>query len=348
MLVGTVLLVVLALAFVGWKAWERTQRTPLEEALDKVPGASLRVAFTDWAGVRKATGTRATEDPGAITAMVEKAYDEDLAAVSSVTESAGALQEDLGFSPGTALWEAYAQSRDGATMVLRMPDDFDFSGVRSKLSSAGFTEPDDGLVWRGGADVVDVLDPTISPELQYVALLPDEHLVVTSDAAEYAEKAAAVAQGEGESVADLDDADVLTGPLDDSVVSAMVWTRDFACEDLAMSQADDADQRRAEELVAAAGKVTPLTGLVMALDIDRRLHVVEAFEDGSRARENLRARAELAVGEAVGRGEQFSDRLKLTRSATEGSAVVLVFEPREKTGFVLSAVNSGPVLFATC
>ncbi len=39
---------------------------------------------------------------------------------------------------------------------------------------------------------------------------------------------------------------------------------------------------------------------------------------------------------------------ELTSSKAAGSDVVLDLRPRAKTGFVLSAVYDGPVIFATC
>jgi hypothetical protein len=128
----------------------------------------------------------------------------------------------------------------------------------------------------------------------------------------------------------------------------MVWSRDFACSDLAMSQADQDSQNQADDLVRRAGGVSPLDGLVMALDPDRRLTVAELFESSGQAKENLRARARLAVGDAPGRGGTFSDDLRLTSSRTDGAAVMLGFEPKSRSGFVLSALDNGPVLFATC
>ena len=68
----------------------------------------------------------------------------------------------------------------------------------------------------------------------------------------------------------------------------------------------------------------------------------------SAADKNLRPRAKLAVGEAIGRGGSFSEDFKLTSSKAVGSNVVLDLRPREKTGYVLSALYDGPVLFATC
>lgn len=345
---GVVVLVVVAAVVVGRVLWERSHRGALQQALDLVPGASLRVAFTDWSDVRRLSGIEPTTDAQQVQRLMDKAYDSDLGGVSSISESAAALQQHLGFSSGTAVWEAYAQSTQGATMVLRMPDDFDLSRVRDQLSSAGFDKPADADgVWRGGADLVATLDPTITPELQYISVLDDQHLIVTSDTASYAAKAADVAQGDGKSLADEVDTGVLTDPLTDPV-AAMVWSRDFACRDLAMSQAADDDQQQAEALVDQAGGVTPMTGLLMALDADRVLHVVEAFESSDQAAENLRPRARLAVGDAVGRGGTFADDFRLTQSATRGRAVVLQLQPKRATGFVLSALDSGPVLFATC
>jgi hypothetical protein len=72
------------------------------------------------------------------------------------------------------------------------------------------------------------------------------------------------------------------------------------------------------------------------------------FADDRQADANLRSRARLFVGPAVARAGSYADDLRLVRSRTEGSTVVLTAKPKQKTGFVLSEVSSGPVLFATC
>jgi hypothetical protein len=86
----------------------------------------------------------------------------------------------------------------------------------------------------------------------------------------------------------------------------------------------------------------------MAIAADRTLTVAEGFEDDRQAKDNLRPRAELAVGEAPGRGGSFSDDLQLVSSRTDGATVLLRLRPKERSGFVLSALDNGPVLFATC
>jgi len=350
LLVAVALVVLLAAAVVVRSVWGDRHRSGLSEAVDVVPRSTLRLGFTDWAAVRRQLHVPDQRRPSnaTIDRLTSAAYDTDLSAASSIDESTAALQKHFGFSPATAQWEAYAQSREGATMVVRMPDDFDLGQVTRQLDDLGFTKPSsaDG-VWKGGVDLVAAIDPTITPELQYVAVLADQHLIVTSDEAAYAKKAAAVARGDGDSLGDLASARDLTAKVAEPA-AAMVWTRDFACTDLAMSQADQDAQDQATSLAAAAGGVTPLTGLVMAMAPDRTLTVAEDFESSGQARDNLRPRARLAVGEAPGRGGSFSDDFRLVSSRTDGDTVVLRLRPREHKGFVLSSLDDGPVLFATC
>ncbi|MET0998793.1 MAG: hypothetical protein ABWX73_08785, partial [Marmoricola sp.] len=249
--------------------------------------------------------------------------------------------------PATAQWEAYAQSRRGATMVLDVGD-ADFDELAGNLRSLGYKKPknEDG-VWRGGPDLVSGIDPTITPELQYVVLLADRGLVVTSDEAFYAAEAGRAASGDSPSLGGKAGVAALSDRLG-KPANALVWAGDFACKDLAMSSADANDQTKADQLVRKAGGVSPLAGLAMGMEPDRTLRVVAHFEDSDRARENLRPRARLAVGEAVGRGGSFSESFRLAHSRAVGGDVVLDLAPREKTGFVLSALYDGPVLFATC
>jgi hypothetical protein len=342
-----VALVVIALAFAGLKLWDRAHRTPLREAVDAVPRDALRVSFTDWEAVRKqldvhGTGTAAAERLGS------RGYDSDLSSVSSIDESTAALQKHFGFSPLTIQWEAYAQSKAGSAMVVRMPGGFDFGHVRDHLADLGFKKPkNENGVWNGGVDLVASIDPTITPELQYVVVLAGKHLIVTSDTAQYAKTATAAALGKQPSLGDVGSVRTVVAKTG-KPAAAMVWSRDFVCTDLAMSQADPDSQQQAQAAIAAAGKTSPLTGMSMALSADRRLSVVQLFESSAQAKENLGARAKLAVGPAIGLGGSFGDDMKLTSSRTDGNAVLLGWKPKEKTGFLLSAYDDGPIIFATC
>jgi hypothetical protein len=349
MIVTAVVVALLAVAG-GRKVWQDTHRTGLQDALDTVPRSTMRLAFTDWAAVRKELGVPDQPRPtdATIEKLSSKAYDTDLSAASSIDESTAALQKHFGFSPATVDWEAYAQSQDGATMVVRLPDDLDPDQVTGHLEDLGFTKPSRSTgVWEGGVDLVATIDPSITPELQYVAVLADQHLVVTSDTEGYAKEAVAAALGHDDSLADVESTRELVEKMAEPA-AAMVWSEDFACEDLAMSQADQDSQDQADALVAKAGGVSPLSGLVMAMAPDRTLTVGELFESSGQAKDDLEPRAKLAVGEAPGRGGSFSDDLTLESSRTDGSAVLLELRPKEKSGFVLSALDNGPVLFATC
>ncbi|HET6152352.1 MAG TPA: hypothetical protein VFE15_05305 [Marmoricola sp.] len=349
---GIAIVVVLAAVVIVLRV-HRDDRTDFSRAMDVVPSATLRFSFTDWAKVRQSLhiGDDASPSSKAVASLISRAYNSDYSAVSSIDDSAVALQKHFGFSPATIEWEAYAQADTGAAMVVRMPDGFDFSKVTADLKHLGFKKPGSATgVWLGGTDLVAAIDPddpTISPELQYVAVLADKHLIVSSDQESYARTAAAVADGKGRSLGAISEARGVADPLTEPA-AAMLWSRDFACTDLAMSQASQDDQTTARQLMAAAGETTPLTGLVLALAPDRTLDVSELFESGIEAKENLRARAKLAVGDAPGRGGSFSDDLKLVTSRTDGPTVQLAMKPRTKTGYVLSALDSGPLLFATC
>ena len=115
-----------------------------------------------------------------------------------------------------------------------------------------------------------------------------------------------------------------------------------------MSSADQADQDQADELVRAAGGVTPLNGLAMAMLPDRTLRVVAHFEDSDeRRRTCARGRSWPSVTRRGG-GSPSPTTSSSRSSSARGNDVVLDLHPREKTGYVLSALYDGPVLFATC
>ncbi len=350
LVLGLALVLVAGVAVAGVVAWKRHGRTDLEQAIRAVPASSKRIAFTDWAAVRRQLHAGLGSDPESsrIEDFMAKAYDRDFTAASSLDEAAVAMHDKFGFGPVNARWEAFAQGTKGAAMVLKVADGTDFDVLADNLRSDGYRKPkeDDG-VWEGGIDLVAGLDPTLTPEVQYVALLADQGLVVTSDTSSYAAVAAKVAAGDGDSAADRtgvgDVADQLGEP-----ANAMLWTGDFACEDLAMSGADQDAQDQGDQLVRQAGGITPLSGLGMAMQPNRTLRVVEHFDGSDQAEKNLRSRAKLAVGEAPGRGVSFADDFKLTSSKASGSQVVLDLVPRESTGYVLSSLYDGPVLFATC
>ena len=341
------LVVVLVLAVAGLVGWRLvTPETAMARALSMAPADTSRVSWTDWAGVRRELGADLDANSSAdqVDAFLADAFGRDLSSMSALSTSAGVMQEELGFSPATVSWELLAQSSDGAVEVLGVSDDVDLDDVAERLSALGWTEPEeaDG-VWVGGPDVLSSVGPMLTPELQHVALLADEQVILTSDRAPYLERVLEVASGEAGAADDLADvADELGEPL-----AAAVYDGTYACETLAMSQADDDARAEAEQLVSAAGGVHPLTGFAMGLLAGGDVRAVLQVEDADDAPADAEARAQLAAGPAPGQGGDFADRFSVERAGSEGRAVILDLRPGEGE-YVLSDLTSGPVLFATC
>ena len=310
------------------------------------PADADRVSWTDWADVRRELDATVGADPSAEEqrTFLDAAFAQDLSSKSALVSSATAMQAELGFSPATLVWELFAQSGDGAVELLRVDDELSFDELADRLESLGYQRPaDEDGVWVGGTDVLAGIDSSLTPELQHVALLADEHLVMASDQVPYLEQAVGVAKGDG------DAADALADLTDDlgEAVAASIYDGAHACEKLAMSQADDDARAEADELVAAAGGVHPLTGFAMARLPGGTLRLVMQVEDEDDAASDAEARAELAVGPAPGQGGSFTDRFLVIDAGAQGREITMDLEPQEGE-YVLSDLTNGPVLFATC
>jgi hypothetical protein len=350
-LVAGLLVVVLLSAVVAWRLLGTT--STYEQAIDSLPASSLRASFTDWSHVRSnADGANlgAGSSKSDVAAFLTRAYDLDLTAGSAVAESTYALQEKFGFSPLDAEWEAFGQGRDGQVDVMRVEDSVDLAGVERALRRLGYTAPSSGSgsggTWVGGADLVARIDSDLTPVQQNVAVLEDEHLVLMSDDPDYLSASTSAATGSAESLTDVDGVSSLAGAAGDAVVATQ-WASTFACEDLSMGAADDEDQRVGEQLVAKAGDVSPLAGLVMAQHADRSLVFGLHFETSDQASRNLQPRVDLASGPAPGQGGSFGERFEVTSGEADGQDVVIEATPRSRSA-QLSDISSGPVLFATC
>jgi hypothetical protein len=335
--------VVLVLAGAGLVAWRAlTPGTPLQEAMELVPADATRFSWTDWDGVRRELDADVDAGSSAedVDAFLAEAFGADLSSMSALGTSAGVMQEELGFSPATVSWELLAQSGAGAVEVLKVGDDVDLDAVAERLAELGWTEPDeeDG-VWLGGPDVLAGVGSRLTPELQHVALLADEGLVLTSDQAPFLEQ---VLEGDDAP----DDLVDLAGSLDEPLAAA-VYDGAYACEHLAMSQADDDARAEADQLVAEAGEVHPLTGFAMGVLPGGDVRAVMQVEDAGDAEGDAEARARLAAGPAPGQGGECTVRFSVERAGSEGREVVLDLSPAEGS-YVLSDLTSGPVLFATC
>lgn len=347
-IVGVVLALVAAVA-IGVVVWQRQDRTDLERAMDFLPAETQRVAWTDWHGVRDELGVDLDADSPGDDAqkLVDDGFEPDLTSGSAMVQSAQALHEKFGFSPASVEWEALGQSADGAVVALQLSDDADFDELADNLATLGYTEPsDDDGVWEGGIDLMPKIDPSLNPEFQYVALLADERMVLTSDESSYLETALSTAKGDHDSLEGEEDvADVASVAGDP--LSGVLLEGDHACQALAMSQADDEDQRVAADLVTEAGTVNPLTGFLLASQPDGRIRAVLGFESDDQAEANTESRRRLAEGPAAGQGGDFADRFAVESAEQDGRNVVLTLDPVEGE-YVVSDLSHGPVLFATC
>ena len=342
LLTALLVLVVAVAAVVGYVVWPRGSE--FQRAAELLPDKTLRVSWTDWAGLRDQTDVKDPSGAGAEDFLAEVS-DQDYS-VSSLASAAQPLKETLGFSPVESEWEILGQSRSGMVMILKLGEDADFDAIAEKYAAAGFTRPDDdalaGGVWEGGPDVVSGLEGLESPELQNVAFLQDEGLLLSSDSAAYLRTAVPFADGDKDGL-DLSD---LAGPAGDPL-AAVAMADDLACDRLRMSQADADAQTTADQLVEQAGGVSPLKGYLVALGADRSLTVVFDFENDDQAEKNVRSREALAGAEDPGQMLAYDELFDVDDVKQDGHRVVLTGATVEGSA-PLSNLSAGPVLLASC
>jgi hypothetical protein len=346
--VALVVALVAAGAFGAVRWWRDGDRTELERAAAYAPSDAQRLSWTDWAAVRATIGVHLDADSsaGELGRFLDAGFDRDLTSASALVQSAKVLQAHFGFSPATAEWELFSQSEQGAVVIVRMPDGTDLGAIGDDLADSGFTRPPagetDGEVWVGGDTLLPTIGPDLTPELQYVALDADDHLVLTSDSEAYLEQVAG-SLGDGDLPDGVQDAIAASG----EPLSASVYDGAYTCSALAMSHADRSDQQEADQLVAEAGDVDPIDGFAMSVQPGGHVRVAMAFETDDQARTNADSRSVLASGPAPGQGGDFSDRFSVVSATADGNVVTLDLRPTEGS-YVLSDLSSGPVLFATC
>lgn len=342
--IATVAVVVAAVVAGGTWWWRTQQRTDLEHAVSLAPGEAERLTWTDWRGARAEldVSVDAEASQAELVRFMDRGYEADLTSTSALLGSAETLHEEYGFSPASLEWELLSQSQEGAVVIMRLPESTDFDQLGDRLEGLGYRRPDSETgVWQGGAEVVARIAPGLTPELQYAALDAEERLVLVSDTGGYLEQVVA-GLGEG-GPEELEPVVAGSG----EPLSALVYTGSHACTALAMSAADEGDQDQAEQLVAAAGEVNPMTGFAMSAQPGGQIRVVMSFENDEQARANADSRAALAAGPAPGQGGDFADRFEVDSVTAEDSSVTMSLDPVDGE-YVLSDLGAGPVLFATC
>lgn len=325
---------------------------PFETALGKLPEAVLRASFTDWKSVGEQVpgpDPTASSSRAALAAFGQKAFNLDLTPESALSDSFTALAAAYGITPLDGEWEVYGQARGGSVDLLRLSDKVDLDALEARFRKLGYRPPAGGPgsdgVWVGSPELVVGLPDPLTPVQQNVAVIRSERLLAMSEDASYLTSAVAAAKGQAPTLSSVDGISELVQAAGTPTV-AELWAKDFACADLAMSQAGPSDEATGSDLVRRAGGVHPLTGLVMAQQADATLRVGMVFASADEASADLQARTDLAQGPAPGQGGTFPDRFKVTDSVVDGRTITLTLKPVESG--LLEDIGQGPVLFATC
>ena len=330
--IAVVVALLLVVAAAGYLWWRHSDQTVFARAVAAAPAGTERVSWTDWAGVRREVGADVDARSSAreVRDFLDRGFEDDLTSTSALVQSASVLQDSFGFSPASADWELFSQASDGAAVVLRMPDESDMSDIGDRLEELGYPRPaEEGGVWAGGPDVLSAISPDLTPELGYVVLLADEHLVLTSDQEAYVRVAADAARDDG-------------SPRGRAVVGGG-------------RRGDRRCRRRCTAATTPAGRwpwagPTPTTrpgppswsprpepstrtsrsrwpGLTTA-----RYGWRWSSPNDDQARANADSRAALATGPAVGQGGDFADRFTLDKAKADGSLVTLDLSPSAGRG----------------
>jgi hypothetical protein len=343
-------LVLLAVAGGLFASRVRQHDSRIEAALKTLPNQTLVASFTDWEAIRAQIDPHVSSSskPVERADFFEQVYDRDF----STTSVLGVFDEDMATSYGWTVldseWEMYGQSRVGAVEVLRMPDDFDFAAAERALTRLGYGAADKDGVRVADEETLAAIAPNLTPQLTAVVLLPDDGVIVTSDASSYADVTVDTIDGERDSVDDQNGVAAMAAALGDSSVTAQMDVGDYGCVAAGFGQADPAQQRLARQRTASVGGVSATHGLTLSIDERRDLSVVMSFASGDEARDDQAARLALARGAAPDQGGTFDERFRVVRADVEGQNLVMVLRPRSKDTQLLRDLGHGGLLFASC
>ncbi len=272
----------------------------LESALADLPSQTLVANFTDWAGVRRALGpdVSSRSEDRVRRVLLSRAYDRDYTTTSVLSVFDDDMASAYGWTVLDSEWEMYGQSKEGAVVVLRMPGGFDFERAGQELTTLGYARPDGRAVRVADGQTLPGIASGLTPQLRAIALLPDDHLIVTSDAAAYAGRAVDTVQGDQESVLDQDGVAAMAATLADSSVSALLDVGDRSCIATSFREADSGQQALARQRISSVGGVHDTRGLTRSIDSASRLTVAMDFDSGALAQAERDPRVALAKGDA--------------------------------------------------
>ncbi|MGH3507112.1 MAG: hypothetical protein ACRDO2_07900 [Nocardioidaceae bacterium] len=349
--VSAVALLALVLAVAaGLMWWQRgDDETRFEEALATLPAQTEIVSYTDWTAAQAAVQTDAAGSSSVRTkqAFLDAAYERDVSAVSLLAISEADVYAAYGVSVLDAEWEIYGQSPAGAVEMLRMSDEFDFEALDSRLTDLGYAEADATGVRQGGADLVAAIGAGLTPQLAHVALLPDEGLIVASDAADFAARAVSAATGDEASLGEEGRVRDMATSLGDGPVAATVLVGARTCDVAGFADADPGTRAVVRQRIEEAGGVSRLDGLALALVADGSLTLAMHVATGN-AEADLEARQVLATGEAPGQGGTFEERFTVTEASADEGVLTMRLDPADPDERLLSDLGRGSLLPAVC
>ena len=345
---GLVVVLTILAGLVASRVFQHDSR--VERALGTLPGQTLIANFTDWAAVRSELGpTVSSRSEDRLRArLFTRAYDRDY----TTTTVLGAFDQEMapafGWTVLDSEWEMYGQSKDGAVDVLLMPDGFDFERADRALTTLGYADPDDHGVRFADDQVLAGVADGLTPQLSAVALLPHDHLIVTSDVAAYAGLTVDTIHGDQESVLDQAGVAATAAALADRSVSALIDIGEHSCEATSFGDADPGQQALAKQLISAAGGVHDTRGLARSIDTEGGLTVVLAYASDAQAEADRDPRVALAKGVAPDQGGTFGERFTVTSADVVGAVLVMELTPRSADTQLLRDLGRGGLLFASC
>ena len=345
---AAVVVATVAVGLVASRAFHHDSR--IEAALDTLPSQTLVANYTDWSAIRSelAPDVSSRSELKTRRDLFAEAYDRDYTTTSVLNVFDVDMASAYGWTVLDSEWEMYGQSKDGAVDVLAMPDDFDFSAADEALAKLGYGEPDENGVRVADDEALASVASGLTPQLSAVAVLPDDGVIVMSDAAAYAGLAVRTIDGDEDSLLDDDGVAEMAGALGDSSVSALLDAGDYACTAAGFGDADVGQQDLARQRIDAAGGVSPTRALARSIDGSGQLTVVMVFDSGSTAEGELDPRVALAQGEAPDQGGTFEERFSVGSAEVDGSSVVMTLTPRSRDTQLLRDLGRGGLLFAAC
>ncbi len=322
----------------------------IEHALHTMPEQTLVANFTDWSAVRSALGpdVSSRSPAGERATLFTRAYDHDFTTASILGVFDPQMADTYGWTVLDSTWEMYGQSREGAVDVLRMSAGFDFTAADQALTKVGYAAESEGVRVADGQTLA-AIAPDLTPQLTAIALLPDQGLIVTSDAAAYVRLTVATIGGSTPSVYDGDvGVQAMSAALSDTSVSAILDVGAYSCVAAGFGQSDVGQRELVRQRIRDVGGVTETEGLTLSIDAGGSLTVVLMYASPDLAAADLAPRRALARGVAPGQGGTFDERFSIGRADTIGSAIVLVLDPRTPDTQLLRDLGRGGLLFASC